>query len=381
MTTVKPKIHPFKFAAASLDPHAIKVVQRLTSHGHLAYLVGGCVRDLLLNCTPKDFDVATDASPEQIRKIFRNSRLIGRRFRLAHVVFGPEKVIEVATFRRQADVEVRDGQDEDEVEDLLIRHDNVYGEPHEDAKRRDFTINGLFYDLRRQEVIDYVDGFKDIEERAIRTIGAPDVRFREDPVRMLRAIKFSSRLDVGIAPDVYDAIVGVRQELTRAAKPRVLEEVLRLLRGGAAQRAVYLLWDTGVLSVVLPELMPYIEDVKGFEHQFWRRLQTMDAHIRQHGPVDDAVLLALLLYDAIVEALHSSTDKVAAFEDFLAPLGRRFTLSRRLKERMLAILIAQRRLERGRAKSIEHRSYYRAAVDFYEIQQRLYAGGKGELNA
>ncbi len=353
-----------------MDPHAVKVVKRLNSHGHMAYLVGGCVRDLLLGYVPKDFDVATDASPEQVRKIFRNSRLIGRRFRLAHVVFGADKIIEVATFRRQAEIEDRDLLAEDEAEDLLIRHDNSYGEPHEDALRRDFTINGLFYDVERQEVIDYVNGYEDIETSAIRTIGVADVRFREDPVRMLRAIKFSSRLGLPIAPEVYQAILDVGHELMRAAKPRVFEEILRLLRSGKAYTAVALLWDAGLLKILLPEIAVYAGEPKEAHEGMWQRLKAMDAHVQKAGAVDDAVLLAVLFYDAVTDALHGAEDRLAAFDSFIEPINRRFTIPRRLRERMLAIIIAQKRILRGKAHTLSHRSYYRVALDFCAIQQQ-----------
>ena len=172
---------------ALIDGDAERVVRRLTKGGFTAYLVGGCVRDLLLGLHPKDFDVATSATPNDIRATFRNCRIIGRRFRLAHVFFG-KKIIETATFRANP----REDEGDDDG-DLLIRRDNVFGTETEDARRRDFTINGLFYDFEREDVIDHVGGLPDLEARLVRTIGDPDVRFREDPVRMLRAIKFAAR--------------------------------------------------------------------------------------------------------------------------------------------------------------------------------------------
>src|SRR3954469_22449936 len=188
----------------SIDPDAAKVVRRLERAGFQAYLVGGCVRDLLLSGRPKDFDVATSARPDDVRSLFRNCRIIGRLFRLAHVLFGGGKVVEVATFRRNPTE-----ADSVEDDDLLIRSDNVFGEAHEDALRRDFTINALFYDLDRRQVLDWCGGMPDIQRRTIRTIGEPSVRFREDPVRILRAIKFAARLDLGIDPHCYDAMVSM----------------------------------------------------------------------------------------------------------------------------------------------------------------------------
>src|SRR5262245_36386306 len=186
---------------AFIDPDADRVVRRLARHSFKAYLVGGCVRDLLLGRKPKDFDVATSATPNEIRALFRNCRIIGRRFRLAHVFFG-SKIIETSTFRANP----RDDDDGDGG-DLLIRRDNVFGNETEDARRRDFTINGLFYDVEKEEVIDHVGGLADLDARLIRTIGDPDIRFQEDPIRMLRAIKFAARIDFNLEPATYRALL------------------------------------------------------------------------------------------------------------------------------------------------------------------------------
>ena len=232
-----------------IDPDADKVVRRLSRHGFQAYLVGGCVRDLLLSRTPKDFDVATSATPKEIRQLFRNCRIIGRRFRLAHIFFG-SKIIETSTFRANP----REGDDVDDTDELLIKRDNVFGTDTEDARRRDFTINGLFYDVEAEKVIDHVGGLADLERRVVRTIGDPDIRFREDPVRMLRAVKFAARLGLEIEPQTLAALVQHRGEIAKCAQPRVLEEIYRLLRGGAARRSVELLIDTGLAGVMSPQL-------------------------------------------------------------------------------------------------------------------------------
>lgn len=231
---------------ASIDPDADRVVRKLARNGYKAYLVGGCVRDLLVGRRPKDFDVATSATPNEIRATFRNCRIIGRRFRLAHVFFG-SKIIETSTFRANP-------RDEDDHHDLLIRRDNVFGNETEDALRRDFTINGLFYDVEREEVIDHVGGLRDLDARLVRTIGDPDIRFQEDPVRMLRALKFAARLDFTLEPATYRALLRWRGEISKCAPPRVLEEIYRLLRGGAARRSFELLVETGTLSVMSPHL-------------------------------------------------------------------------------------------------------------------------------
>ena len=233
-----------------IDPDADRVVRKLTRAGYKAYLVGGCVRDLLIGRTPKDFDVATSATPNEIKATFRNSRIIGRRFRLAHVFFG-SKIVETSTFRANP-------RDEDD-HDLLIRRDNVFGTETEDARRRDFTINGLFYDVEREEVIDHVGGLADLDARLIRTIGDPDIRFQEDPVRILRAIKFAARLDFGFEPATWRALLRWHGEISKCAPPRLLEEVHRLMRGGAARRSFELLVETGVLAVLSPYLAGLLE--------------------------------------------------------------------------------------------------------------------------
>ena len=238
-----------RIARELIDPDADKVVRRLARHGFQAYLVGGCVRDLLLQRTPKDFDVATSATPKEIRQLFRNCRIIGRRFRLAHIFFGP-KIIETSTFRANP----REGDDASDADELLIRRDNVFGTDTEDARRRDFTINGLFYDVEAERVIDHVGGMADLERRVVRTIGDPDIRFREDPVRMLRAVKFAARLDFEIEPVTLAALIRHRGEIAKCAQPRVLEELYRLLRGGAAHRSMALLIETGVASNLSPQL-------------------------------------------------------------------------------------------------------------------------------
>lgn len=363
----KPVVYPQKFEPGLLDVDAVFVAKTLNSKGYEAYLVGGCVRDLLLGHKPKDFDVATNARPEQIKAAFRRCRIIGRRFRLAHVVFGRDKIIEVATFRQNPSEHLQ----RTDINDLLIRHDNVFGNAKEDALRRDFTINALYYDVRKEEVIDYVGGMPDLDVPMIRTIGLPDVRFQEDPVRMLRAIKFAARLDAGIAPEVYEAMVFFREELSRAAKPRLFEELLKLLRCGASQRAFYLLWDSGLLSVILPELMPYFEEHSAHNYRIWQRFAQIDKSVAQGGTYDDAVLMNALFYDALAEALHGERDRVNAFEDFFKPIIERFVVPRRLRDRMLAVLLSQKRFEKGRGKTIARRSYYQAARDFHELQQRV----------
>jgi poly(A) polymerase len=353
-TGPQPVRHPAHFDEGRLDPDAIRVVRRLVAAGFEAYLVGGAVRDLVIGRRAKDFDIATNARPEDVKRVFRhNCRIIGRRFRLAHVFFSwGGKQYEVATFRRNPVGLAVEGEEDS---DLLIRNDNVFGDAHEDATRRDFTITALFYDFDRQEILDWTNGLDDLHRRVVRTIGDPDVRFREDPVRILRAIKFAARLDFGIDPDVYDAMVAHREELSRAARPRVFEEILRLLRGGAARRSIYLAWDTGALAVVLPELSAYIDDAATDDaaaHRVFRALGEIDRITTERGsPPDDSVLLAALLREPIREWAQGARTREewrAAVDEKVAEVGERIAITRRIAEGLARLYAAELRIRAGR---------------------------------
>src|SRR5258708_5596285 len=255
-----------QIAPDQIDPDAAKVVQRLRRFDHAAYLVGGCVRDLLLGLKPKDFDVVTSATPPEIKRLFKNCRIIGRRFRLAHIFFG-SKIIETSTFRanpRELEEEEGDnasnGSAHGDSNDLLIRRDNVFGTPEEDARRRDFTINGLFYDIETGQVIDHVSGMTDLTARVVRTIGDPDIRFREDPIRILRAVKFAARCDLTIEPETYRRMMDHRNEIAKCAQARVSEEFYRLLRAGAAKRSMEILLEAELLDLLAPELARGLRD-------------------------------------------------------------------------------------------------------------------------
>jgi poly(A) polymerase len=359
------------FDQSRVDPDAQKVVRRLTRHGFQAYLVGGCVRDLLLDRRPKDFDIATDARPEDVRRLFRNSRIIGRRFRLVHVLFGGGKVIEVATFRRSPIIDVDALEASPGDVDLLIRSDNAFGEAHEDALRRDFTINALFYDLDAGQILDWVGGMADIERRMVRTIGEPETRFREDPVRILRAIKFAARLDLGIDPDVYDAMVFTRATLARAARPRLFEEIMRLLRGGGAHRSVWLAWELGILSVLLPELATFLDDDggDGAGARVWKLLTEVDRRTVERGvPFDDIVLSTLLLLEPMKEACEGERDRIAAAYGFLDPVIARLAMSRRVADAVRRIVSILPRLGAGRAGRFARSGLADMATQIYEIE-------------
>ena len=257
----------------NIDPDALKVLYRLNSLGFTAYLVGGGVRDLLMGRKPKDFDVGTSARPNEVKRAFRNCFLIGRRFRLAHVRFG-EKVIETATFRQNSQTvgEIIEHAAEGPLED------NTFGTPETDAYRRDFTVNGLFYNIEDFSVIDWVGGMRDIEKKIIRAIGDPDIRFQEDPVRMMRAVKFSSRLGFKIEKKTMDAMKKRHACILNAAQPRVCEEVFRLFPYGESAKAFKLMWETGMLGDLLPDLAKYISRSGGAKSPEWKYLEVLDTY-------------------------------------------------------------------------------------------------------
>jgi poly(A) polymerase len=385
----------------NIDPDALKVLYRLKNAGFVAYLVGGGVRDLLLERQPKDFDVGTSAHPQQVRKLFRNCFIVGRRFRLAHVRFG-RKVIEVSTFRRAA---------EPEEGDTLIRRDNTFGSPEEDAFRRDFTVNALFYDIATFSVIDWVSGLEDLTSRVIRTIGDPAQRFREDPVRMLRAVALAARLDFTIDPDTAEAIRFLRGEIVRSSPARVLEELYKILRQGRSQRTFEMLHAHGLLAYLLPEADRAIAERAP---ALAGSLARLDAH-RQAGlatpdQLTNAILMGSLLVplgvplrrvavvsrrgetpveaapdaaepaeeEAPQEQLAAEIAELGAEEEPEPPgvpesqLPLLLPFARRDLERLRLLLLAQRRLREADGppaarQSISSKSYFEDAVRWLEI--------------
>lgn len=365
-----------RFGPRRLDTDAVKVIRRLNAHGFTAYLVGGCVRDLWLSVEPKDFDIATEATPRQVKRLFRNSRIIGRRFRLVHVTF-QDKVLDVSTFRAQVEAS-------EDPHDPMIRHDNVFGTAGEDARRRDFTMNGLFYDLRAGELIDYVGGLRDLERRVIETIGDPWVRFREDPVRMLRAIKFAGRLDFRLADDVFQAMLDCKDDLKKAAAPRLFEEIVRLLNRGGAYQSVRLLYKTGIMELLLPEVSARLESTidNGNPSPMWGYLRALDERVRAGQPVSQVVMLACIFLDLFDETLYEEggsggiRDLHLLTERVLRPIAGRMHMSRRDAYRLKQILVAQRRLaglakpRRGGQKAVHAfmtREYFPEALLLFRI--------------
>ncbi|WP_257458719.1 polynucleotide adenylyltransferase PcnB [Archangium lipolyticum] len=394
-----PEIDPDK-----LDPDALKVIHRLHSHGHQAYLVGGCVRDLLLDRTPKDFDIATSAHPGEVRAIFRNCRLIGRRFRLAHIYFKGGKIIEVSTFRANpteldasspengSENGEEEGSETEESQDLLITHDNVFGTAEQDARRRDFTMNGLFYDVAEGRVIDYVRGRRDLDERYIRTIGDPEIRMREDPVRILRAVRFSAKLGLDIESRTYAAMEGAVEDLPRCAPARLLEETFRLIRGGVAAPCLRLLAALDALKVLLPPVAAYFKQYgRRGRDTFYAYVEALDRRVSSGEPLDDAILLAALLVpiaqtSPIVESQDPAGRPSVAqsIEDLLAEFVQTARLPRRIAERCRLLLIAQRTLSgerRRRTGAFRRHPLFNDALIVFEISVQATGQHRDALEA
>jgi poly(A) polymerase len=269
---------------ADIDKDALYILDKLHAKDYEAYLVGGSVRDLLLGHKPKDFDITTSASPEEIKEVFPRCLLIGRRFRLAHVRFG-RKIIEVSTFR-SGDIE----------SDELIVHDNEWGSAEEDVIRRDFTINGLLYDSRTQEIIDYVGGFEDAKRKCLRAIGQPYMRFKQDPVRMIRLLKFQARFGLEIHEEAAQALLECRAEITKSSPARILEELLRMLESGHSEKFFKLMTSRGLIEMLLPDLSHFLEHDDGAD--IYHYLNQADLTILENPDLklDRSVLLACLVF-------------------------------------------------------------------------------------
>jgi poly(A) polymerase len=383
----------------SLDIDAVKVVNRLHQAGHQAYLVGGCVRDLLVGRTPKDFDIATSALPSEVRGTFRNCRLIGRRFRLAHVYFRGGKIIEVSTFRANPITDVEPAEpvlDAEKSDDLLIDDDNVFGTAEQDARRRDFTINGLFYDVAEGRVLDFVRGRRDLEQRLVRTIGDPERRMREDPIRILRAVRFASRLEFDIEPRTYAAMEGAVEDLPRCAPPRLLEDTFRILRGGVAEPGLSLLLALDALRFLLPPIDAYLKkEGPDGERILAAFARAADVRIKNRDTLEDAVLLAVLLVplmratpevSAPAELPEGANAVPEAIESMLQELVRTARLPRRIAERCRMMLLAQatlsgQRRRRGSLASFRRHPLFTESLTVFACTVEATGEGAPELLA
>ncbi|MCD6527568.1 MAG: polynucleotide adenylyltransferase PcnB [Desulfuromonas sp.] len=329
-----------------IDENSLKVLYRLRKRGFKSYLVGGSVRDLLLGRQPKDFDVGTDATPEQVRKLFRNCRLIGRRFRLAHIMFGRHELIEVATFRRKPDPD----EIPDPGEGISHFAENVFGTPQEDAFRRDFTINALFYNIEDFSIVDYVGGLQDLHDGVIRVIGDPCERFGEDPVRMLRALEFAARLGFELDDAIPPAIERCGELIAAAAPARIREELMELFRHKVAGQVLQKADRYGLLEYLIPDFTA--------ERDNFDLLRQLDMRTASGVPVRECVALAVMYLGPFVEQSQAEMtlgDVHKLANQLLVGHCRYFSIANGIKHQARELLIGFFRFHCGRGRRGEQR--------------------------
>jgi poly(A) polymerase len=389
----EPRIVPrseHQISRRDISTNALKVLYRLHNAGYLAYRVGGSVRDLMLDRRPKDFDVGTDAKPNEIRRLFSNSRIIGRRFRLVHVYFHDGTTVEVSTFRRNPDPE----EQRSAPGELLITSDNTYGTPREDGFRRDFTINALFYNIADYSVIDWCGGIEDLERKLVRAIGDPGVRFQEDPVRMLRACEFAGRLGFGIEQRTQEAIHRHRKELDKASPARVTEEIAQLLRCGRAGAAMQWMLDLGLLEVILPEAYAMLAAGQRGMGDFGQILPVIDRMVADGRQLPDSALLASVLLPKVmlrrddIEAQNrrpmSRAEIEVMIQEEIQPFLARFTVSNLKSLQVTQALIGFQRLCEPEWKfpdrvRLARKAWFNDALLLFEILVEATGGGHEAL--
>ncbi|WP_228858888.1 polynucleotide adenylyltransferase PcnB [Xenorhabdus sp. PB61.4] len=368
-----------------ISDNALKVLYRLNKSGFEAYLVGGGVRDLLLHKKPKDFDIATNATPEQVRKLFRNCRLVGRRFRLAHIMFGPD-VIEVATFRGPHEqVESNDRNQSHKAQSGMLLRDNIFGSVEEDAARRDFTINSLYYGIEDFALRDYVGGMADLEKGIIRLIGDPETRYREDPVRMLRAVRFASKLNMTIEKNTAEPIPRLAFLLRDIPSARLFEESLKLLQSGHGYSTYKLLCEYQLFEPLFPLIQ------RGFtqsgdspmEKLLEQVLKNTDYRLQNDKRVNPAFLFAAILWYPLIEHAEKLTQEgglqyydafALAMNDILDEQCRSIAIPKRHTTTMRDIWLLQLRLPRRqgkRANKLMEHPKFRAAYDLLELRASI----------
>ena len=361
--------------------HAVGIVDRLQAAGYQAYLVGGCVRDMLLGITPKDFDVATSATPEQVRAEFRNARIIGRRFKLVHVHFGRE-IIEVATFRaHHSDEDEGDSHRSSHNASGRILRDNVYGTLEDDAQRRDFTVNALYYDPVSERILDYANGMPDVRNRLLRLIGDPVHRYQEDPVRMLRAVRFAAKLNFGIEKHTVQPIRELAPMLRDIPPARLFEECLKLFLSGHGAIAFEMLVDLHLFEPLFPGSSHALEERPSYTHTLISNaLMNTDLRVKQGKPVTPAFLFAAMLWPALPgRALYLQSQGVPpipamnqAAHDLIAEQCQRIAIPKRFTLPIREIWDMQERLPRRsgkRADMLLDNPRFRAGYDFLLLRE------------
>lgn len=359
---------------ADISGNALKVLNRLISGGFQAYIVGGSVRDLMLHKAPKDFDVATNATPNQIKNLFRNGRIIGRRFKLVHVLFHRE-IIEVATFRSH---EAVDESQQTNERGMLVR-DNAFGSLDEDAWRRDFTINSLYYNITDSTIIDFTGGVKDVQDKLIRMIGDPVTRYKEDPVRMLRAVRFSAKLHFNLAPETEAPFPDISYLITHVSSSRLFDEMTKLYQCGNAETVQKLLLQYGLFQHLCPQTTALLDSQYPVNALLAIALENTDIRIRDDKPVTPAFLFAVFLWFPMIERskqLQSAgMDPLPAVEKamslVIAEQNKIISIPKRYTQIIREIWLLQYRFTKragGRAFNLLQHPRFRAAYDFMALR-------------
>ena len=359
MSPIRQKV---KFDKKLLDQDALKILKKLNNSGHETYLVGGCIRDILLGHKPKDFDIATSATPEQIHKLFKRSRIIGRRFKLVHIMFSARKFIEVATFRAGKVQTSNDG---------LVLRDNYYGTLEDDVFRRDFTVNGLYYDIKKSEVIDYVGGLDDLKALKIKMIGDPSERFEEDPVRMIRAVRFRAKLNANIESQLIEAIQTNSQLLAKIPPARLYEEVIKLFHNENSIEIFHELDRLGLLRHLFSQTKenPFVDS----------SLINTSERIKSGNSVTPAFLFAVFLWSAVNKRFNQISKKnksrielmLQASEDVIKKQTQQVMMPRWLSSRVKDIWLMQYQLENynpKKSKALIRNPRFRMAYDFLVLR-------------
>lgn len=362
-----------------ISDNTLKVLYRLKNNGFQAYLVGGGVRDLLLRKSPKDFDVVTDAKPEQVKNLFTNCRLIGRRFRLAHVHFGRD-IVEVATFRKQVTHQHEEVRHSSEG---MILRDNVYGTLEEDVWRRDFTVNALYYNIKDFSIIDYTEGMRDLKNKTLRMIGDSETRYREDPVRILRAIRFASKLEFHLSEELAQPISKMKGLLQNVPPARLFEEVIKLFHSGASYNAYELLLQYDLFPMLFEQTHVCLQQQEYPTHQLLSHVfKNTDSRINSHKGVTPVFIIAALLWHPIValskkymkQGNHPYHARVRAIEHCLSEQSKSIAIPKRLAYGARDIWLLQSRMQHRSAKRVDKimaEPRFKAAYDFMLIRAEV----------
>ncbi|MFK7732353.1 MAG: polynucleotide adenylyltransferase PcnB [Pseudomonadales bacterium] len=364
-----------------ISPHSVQVVESLRENGFEAYIVGGCLRDLLLGRTPKDFDVATNAEPQAVVKLFKRSRIVGRRFQIVHVRNGRD-VVEVTTFRANHDTRDTEDHESEQSDTGMLLRDNVYGDLSDDAVRRDFTVNALYFSPETDEIIDYVNALSDLKEGRLRVIGNADTRYEEDPVRMLRAARFAGKLEFEMEPETSAAIEKNGHLLRQVAPARMFDEVLKLFLGGAAANTLAVLQRFDLLQYLFPATAEALEDDQPYAQEIIQAtMENTDARIEAGKPVTPAFMYAAVLWPAVIELREACLDQGMHIVEAMREAAHAATMDqlqttsipKRFSIPMREIWDLQSRLhlkEGKRAEKLRSNPRFRAAYDFILLREQ-----------